>query len=73
MTVSERKRLVLTEADKRSQLWVDLMVHWESKIEGLRLQNEGEKSEIETANLRGRIAELRANLNLNKDQPKIDI
>ena len=66
------KRLIMTEADKRSQLWVDLMAHWEAKIELLRLQNEGDKSEAETANLRGRIAELRSCLSLNKDQPKID-
>jgi len=70
--MTERKRLVLSEADKRSPLWLALMIHWEARIDMLRMQNEGDKDQAETANLRGRIAELRANLALAKDQPKID-
>ena len=71
--MTQPQRLILTEADKRSPLWIALMAHWEGKIEGLRLKNEGNAGEAETANLRGRIAEIRANLALDKEQPKLEI
>lgn len=66
-----KKQFVLTPDDKDSKLWRKLMAHWESKIEIFRTQNEGDRNETETAKLRGRIAELRANLNLDKDLPEM--
>lgn len=67
-----KKPLVLTEADKRSELWLALMTRMESRIEALRRENEGDLNEAQTANKRGRIAELRAMLALHKDQPNLD-
>lgn len=65
-----KQLFVLTTEDKRSALWRKLMAHWEQKIEALHAVNEGDRTELETAKLRGRIAELRAALALNKEPIK---
>jgi hypothetical protein len=57
----------LSTEDKYSSLWRRLMAHWEDKINTLHTLNEGDRSEIETAKLRGRIMELRSALALNRD------
>lgn len=59
--------LALTQEQKRSQLWLMLVDHWTKKLNTYRLQNDGDKDEAMTANLRGRIAEIKANLLLNQD------
>ena len=51
--------LDLTEADIHSSLWLKLVKHWNDRIDDLRKMNETDKTEIETAKLRGRIAEVR--------------
>ena len=51
--------LDLTEADIHSSLWLKLLKHWQARIDDLRKMNETDKTEIETAKLRGRIAEVR--------------
>lgn len=63
---------ILTKEDKDSKLWHKLMAHWEEKLSALRAQNDGDKAENITANLRGRIAEVKANLSLNNELPNID-
>ena len=52
-------KLDLTDADMHSSLWLKLVNHWETRIDYLRKMNESDKTETETAKLRGRIAELR--------------
>lgn len=63
---------ILTKEDKDSKLWRKLMAHWEDKLSTLRAQNDGDKPESATAALRGRIAECKANLALDKDAPDLN-
>lgn len=67
-----KEPLILTDADKASPLWHKLMRHWEDRLSELRAKNEGDLGERETANYRGRIAEVRAMLEKNKAHPIID-
>ena len=60
-------QFVLTHEDKQSPVWRKLVKHWESRLELLRTQNDGDKDLTDTATLRGRIAECKANLNLAKE------
>lgn len=64
-------KLVLTVEDKASPLWKKLTAHWSVRLEQARDQLEGEKDEVTTACIRGRIKEIRANLRL-ADPPKTD-
>ena len=57
----------LTEHERNSALWLKLMAHWETRLTTLRLQNDGEIPESTTNSLRGRIAEVKANMSLNKE------
>lgn len=57
----------LSLEDRESLVWKRLMTHFGERLEVLRTQNDGDKSEAETAKLRGRIAELKAILALNKE------
>lgn len=71
--MSEPKpRIALTYEEKRSALWTKLTDHWKTQLEILRIQNEGDKTDIETAKLRGRILELKAAISLEIDLPEID-
>ena len=51
--------LNLTEGDIRSSLWIKLSGYWLVRINELRKMNEMDKTEAETAKIRGRIAEIR--------------
>ncbi len=66
------KQFALTAEDKDSRLWHKLMAHWESRLDTLRTQNDGDKDATETAKQRGRIAECKANLALNNDLPDLE-
>lgn len=59
----------LSLAQRQSPMWRDLMAHWADRIEKLRTQLEGSRSELDTAILRGRIAELRVVMALDKEVP----
>jgi hypothetical protein len=62
----------LTAEDRRSRLWKKLMAHWNENLEVFRIQNEGDKTEVQTAKLRGMIANTKANLLLDKDLPELN-
>jgi hypothetical protein len=64
---------VLTKDERDSKLWRKLMKHWEERLTSLRIQNDSDRSETDTALLRGRIAEVKANMALDKDSPAVDI
>jgi hypothetical protein len=70
--MTEPQMLVLSTEDKRSPLWGRLMARCERRLADLRIQNEGDKSEVETATLRGRIAEVKALLALDKELPEME-
>lgn len=62
----------LTQSERESPLWVKLRAYVESRIAVHQAQNENDKSEVETAKLRGRIREARAFLELANDMPEIN-
>lgn len=63
--------MVLTRDERMSPLWRKLIEHWEENLDMYRCQNDGAKTEADTAHLRGRIAEVKANLALNNERPDI--
>lgn len=63
--------LVLTSEDKHTALWQKLMAHWEDRLASLRMQNDGDKPETETARLRGQIVAVKACLALNSAPPDL--
>lgn len=58
----------LNDHDKQSALWKKLTTHYTGQLAKLRNQNDGVQSEIETARLRGRIAEIKTFLKLAEDK-----
>ena len=46
--------------ERQGQLWRDLMRHCEDRIAELRQRNDADLDERQTANVRGRVAELKA-------------
>lgn len=60
----------LTIEERRSPLWRKLNEHFERRLSEMRKQNDGDKSETDTANLRGRIAELKLLIQLGSDPAK---
>lgn len=60
---------ILTPPERVSALWQSLARHWRGRINELQARLEGDLSEADTAKLRGRLAELRANLALGDDVP----
>ena len=57
------------EHERHTQLWRDLMRHIEARIAELRQRNDADQDDRATASLRGRIAELKALLALDKPDP----
>lgn len=64
--------LTLTHEDKQTPLWHKLLTHWEDKLASLRTQNDGDKTEIETARLRGQIVAVKACLALDIAPPDLE-
>lgn len=60
---------ILTPPERVSALWQTLSTHWKQRIDELHARLEGDLPEADTAKLRGRLAELRANLALGDDVP----
>lgn len=65
-------QFVLTTEERNSNMWRKLMEHFEWRLDSLRQQNDSNRDQIETANLRGKIAELKLVMSLNKDLPGIE-
>jgi hypothetical protein len=57
----------LTKNEIVSPTWQRLKGHAEQRLADLRMQNDGALSELETARLRGRIAELKSILALEQE------
>jgi hypothetical protein len=66
------ERIEITDSDKLNPLWPKMLSLFEQRIEKLRRDNDGDRTEIETAKLRGRIAELRYLVALNAEKPVIE-
>lgn len=65
-------RIVIDDGEKLTPLWTKLMAHWQARLDRLYIHLSGNLDEQETAKVRGQIAEIRANLNLNKVRPTVD-
>lgn len=48
--------MTLDKLESQSAVWLKLKEHIESRLSQLRMQNDGDLSDIETARLRGRVA-----------------
>jgi hypothetical protein len=59
----------LSRNDIASATWQKLAKHLARRIDDLRAQNDGQLSELDTARLRGRIAEIKQILSLAEDLP----
>ena len=55
-----------TEADRQSATWEKMQRNWALKLAELRARNDGDLDAIETAKLRGQIAQIKAFLALDK-------
>lgn len=62
----------LTEQEKNSALWHRLKEHIEARIDKHRATNDKTQTPEATEKLRGRIAELKDLLNIEKDRPQIE-
>lgn len=54
---ADTDRLILTDAERHSALWVKIAAHLESRIDALRRENDDDRAPEVTAKLRGRLAE----------------
>lgn len=63
----------LTEEELNSPLWAKLKDHWSKRLLSLRAENDKNLNDIDTARLRGRIAEVRANLDLGNPKQVIEV
>ena len=52
--------IALTQSERQSSAWQKLMERFKVRLESLRAANDGPKDAVETAELRGRIAEIKA-------------
>ncbi len=59
----------LTPADKHSPTWMRLKEHLNARLQTLRIQNDAEATPEQTANRRGRIAEIKFLLTLDDSSP----
>lgn len=70
--IDRKLPFILTIEEKRSPLWRKLEDYCENRLVDLRKENDGDRSEIDTAKIRGRIAEAKLLISLGKDTTKID-
>ena len=64
--------MTLTDGEKMTSLWLRLEEHFTDRLLMLRQSNDKAQPELETALMRGRIAEVKGFLSLAKEQPIID-
>lgn len=67
--VTTNKVMLLTESDIQTLVWKKLEQYLNARLETLRARNDGNLTSDETAKLRGRIAEVKATLDLAKPSP----
>lgn len=66
-------RFTLTKNQKHSDTWRRLLTEYcAERLKALRIQNEGDLDPVATAKLRGRIAEVKALMALDNDEPFIE-
>lgn len=63
---------ILKQSDVHSATWNRIKDHVEKRLAMLRLKNDGQLDAIQTAFLRGQIAELKLIADLDKPDPQIE-
>ncbi|MEK9796293.1 MAG: hypothetical protein VW713_06045 [Alphaproteobacteria bacterium] len=63
------ERFALSDSDKTSPTWLRIKKHLQARVEALRNELEQDLPEDRTAKVRGRLAEVRALLSVEKDPP----
>ena len=63
--------MTLTQTERHSQLWLNLMAHFKETRETLRCKNDGQFDAVVTATLRGQIAVYTALIALDNDPPRM--
>jgi hypothetical protein len=66
-----RAQFSLRNSDLHSETWVRLRKHLASRLNELRNKNDADLTPTETASLRGRIAEIKSLLALDKVSPPV--
>lgn len=64
--------LQLTEGEKMTPIWLRIEEHLKNRLDTLRLKNDRQQSEQETAALRGQISEVKSLLNIAANQITMD-
>lgn len=62
----------LADFEKQNPVWLKLMDHYGKRLAQLRAQNDGQLSDMQTADIRGRIAEVKAFLALGDEPIKLE-
>lgn len=57
--------MTLTEHERQTAVWLKIKSHLDARLIELRTANDRDTNEIDTAKVRGRIAEVKALLELN--------
>lgn len=65
--MSERKQFLLSSEERRAPVWLSLVEHLKTRLEDLRTRNDGDRSEVETAKIRGQIMEIKSLIALDRD------
>ena len=63
------ERFALSDSDKVSPTWLRLKKHLQGRLEALRNELEQDLPEEKTAKVRGRLAEVKSLLSLEKNSP----
>ena len=61
-------KFALTAADRQNPVWLKVKGQYETRLQELRMKNDGQADAIATATMRGRIAEVKALLDLELDE-----
>ena len=64
--------MTLTDDDKQSPTFRKIMQYMEDRIVQLRMSNDGDLSDYETAKIRGRIAECKGFISLKNERPVVE-
>ena len=70
--IDRKLPFLLTIEEKRSPLWRRLEEYLDERLIALRKENDGDRSELDTAKLRGRIAEVKSMIALGKETAQKD-
>ena len=65
-------RPIFSESEKQMPKFKKLIDYWNERLNTLRKDNDRPQSDAETAQLRGKIGEIKNMLNFEKDEPVFD-